>query len=403
VTTDLALPSEQQQTTIATFLHTLEPEIARAMPNGNDAARLARIALTACRKDRNLARSTAASFSGALLTAVALGLEPGTDEAYLVAYRDSRTGNYECQLIVGYHGLSKLYYQHPLAGDIDAQYVCARDEFDWRKGTDPYLRHRPADGDRGEVVAYYAVARLTNGVTRFEVLTPGQCKALRGGKVGPDPRFKGGDPEHWMERKTVLKQLAKLLPKSATFTAALNADERSGTELRVVRPPLPGEMPDPPPPLAVGDHVNRQTGEVTTDAEIVEDPPTHVAAADDHGHGEAESGNELPTPRESAPASPERPEGEAPASTSPSGPSTDDEPTWRNRSDSASKAQVKVIQTLAGKLGMDDQTKHRYAERLVGHTLAGEDGHSSFNNLTVREASLVVDALNDDYAQRSIQ
>jgi hypothetical protein len=52
---------------------------------------------------------------------------------------------------------------------------------------------------------------------------------------------------------------------------------------------------------------------------------------------------------------------------------------------------------------MDDQTKHRYAERLVGHTLAGEDGHSSFNNLTVREASLVVDALNDDYAQRSIQ
>jgi hypothetical protein len=129
-------------------------------------------------------------------------------------------------------------------------------------------------------------------------------------------------------------------------------------------------------------------------------PSTPVAAADDHGHGEAESGNELPIPRESAPASPERPEGEAPASTSPSGPSTDDEPTWRNRSDSASKAQVKVIQTLAGTLGMDDQTKHQYAERLVGHTLAGEDGRSSFNNLTVREASLVVDALNDDLAQQ---
>jgi hypothetical protein len=61
---------------------------------------------------------------------------------------------------------------------------------------------------------------------------------------------------------------------------------------------------------------------------------------------------------------------------------------------------VKVIQTLAGKLGMDDQTKHQYAERLVGHTLAGEDGRSSFNNLTVREASLVVDALNDDLAQQ---
>jgi phage recombination protein Bet len=159
----------------------------------------------------------------------------------------------------------------------------------------------------------------------------------------------------------------------------------------------------------VQSHVVREQSAVTSseilgepvDAEIVEDPPTHVAAADDHGHGEAESGNELPTPRESAPASPQ-PAGEATASASPAGPSTaDDEPTWRNRSDSASKAQVKVIQTLAGKLGMDDATKHAYAERLVGHTLAGPDGRSSFNNLTVRQASLVVDALNDDLRQRN--
>jgi recombination protein RecT len=211
--------------TVTEFIGQLVPEIQRALPRGMDGDRIARLALTVVRKDRNLQECNPHSFAGALLTAAALGLEVGTGEAHLVAYKG------ECTFIPDYKGLAKLFYQHPLARHLDTQTVYERDEFDYAYGLDPYLRHKPVRGDRGAIEAYYAVASLSTGAKAFVVLTPDEVKALRGGKVGPDPRFKGGDPTHWMERKTVLKQLMKLLPKSTTLQQALDADEKTGTEL----------------------------------------------------------------------------------------------------------------------------------------------------------------------------
>lgn len=219
--------------TIAQVITQMQGEIARALPKHMDADRMARLALTVVRRTPKLAECTPASFAGALLTASALGLEPGVnDEVYLVPYRDKNRGVTECQLIIGYKGMTKLFYQHPMAKHIDAQVVYERDEFDYQYGTNPYLVHKPARGDRGAVECYYAVASLSNGATAVVVLSPEDVKELRQGKVGPDPRFKGGDPMHWMQRKTAIRQLVKILPKSTTLAAAAEADERTGTDLR---------------------------------------------------------------------------------------------------------------------------------------------------------------------------
>jgi hypothetical protein len=93
------------------------------------------------------------------------------------------------------------------------------------------------------------------------VLTPDEVKELRGGKVGPDPRFKGGDPQRWMERKTAIRQATKMIPRTPTLAKAHVADESTGTELykaaaaeRVDVPPgepspegaLEGVVEDPP-------------------------------------------------------------------------------------------------------------------------------------------------------------
>ena len=213
--------------TIAQVITQMQGEIARALPKHMDADRMARLALTVVRRTPKLAECTPASFAGALLTASALGLEPGVnDEVYLVPY------GRECQLIIGYKGMTKLFYQHPMAKHIDAQVVYERDEFDYQYGTHPHLVHKPARGDRGAVECYYAVASLSNGATAFVVLSPEDVKELRQGKVGPDPRFKGGDPMHWMEKKTAIRQLVKILPKSTTLAAAAEADERTGSDLR---------------------------------------------------------------------------------------------------------------------------------------------------------------------------
>lgn len=222
----------RQPSSIAGVIQQMVPEIQRALPRHLNSDRMARMALTEIRKNPDLARSDPKSFAGALLTAAALGLEVGTGEAYLVPYEHRRgalAGTVECQFIVGYQGMAKLFWQSPMAKHLDAQAVFANDDFDYAYGLGQFLRHKPATGDRGQVIAYYAVAELTTGGSAFVVLTPDEVKALRGGKEGPSGRIP--DPQRWMERKTALRQLLKTLPRSATLTTAIDADEKGGAEL----------------------------------------------------------------------------------------------------------------------------------------------------------------------------
>lgn len=252
MSTDIALPSEQaavEKQTIGSMIQSLRPEIGRALPRGMDADRMARLALTVLRQTPALAKCSPQSFAGALLTAAALGLEPGVNgEAYLVPYKS------ECQLIIGYQGYCKLFWQNPLARHLDAQAVYANDYFEYEYGLNPILRHKPASGDRGEVIYYYAVATLSTGGSSFVVLTPSEVRKLRGGKQGTSGNI--DDPMRWMERKTVLRQLIKTLPRSTMLNAATVYDEELGTSLRSKR--------------AAESLVDTDTGEIH-DAELVED------------------------------------------------------------------------------------------------------------------------------------
>jgi len=231
--TDVA---RKEPKTVYGVIDFIRGQIAEALPRHMDGDRIARIALTLVRQsereaekirkpENSLARCTPESFAGALLTAAALGLEPGVNqEAYLVPYKG------ECTLIVGYQGMAKLFWQHPLAKHLDAHAVHEKDHFDYAYGLSQYLRHKPAIGDRGKITHYYAVAELSTGASRFVVLTAEEVKKLRGGKVGPSGQIP--DPMHWMERKTAIRQLFKLLPKSSEIAAALAVDEQPGSVLR---------------------------------------------------------------------------------------------------------------------------------------------------------------------------
>ena len=228
-TAEVAKPRSIQQ-----YVDSISGDIAQALPKHMDIDRMTRLALTVVRKTPKLAECTGLSLAGSLLTAAALGLEPGVfGECYLVPYktfdRDNQQFLMECQLIVGYQGFVKLFYQHPLAASLDAQIVYENDDFDYEHGTQPFLRHKPTRGERGQIIYYYAVAALTSGAPRFVVLTPDEVKTLRRGKVGPTGDI--ADPQRWMEKKTAVRQVIKLLPKSATLAAAVAADERDGIDL----------------------------------------------------------------------------------------------------------------------------------------------------------------------------
>ena len=246
--------------TVVTELKRIEPFLAESLPKHLGVDRFARLALTTIRKTPKLAQTSPESFVGALYTAAALGLEPDVNgECYLVPY------GRETQLIVGYQGIAKLFWQHPLAARLSAEYVCANDEFTYDKGLAQQLHHQPATGDRGDVVAYYAIVGLKNGATWFDVFTPAQISALRGKTKPSQVR----DPEHWMERKTALKQVLKLAPKATQLTHAIQLDEQPGNLNRAASLVAPDHAQILPADTEPSEQINEDTGEVY-DAEILE-------------------------------------------------------------------------------------------------------------------------------------
>ncbi|MFI1182591.1 recombinase RecT [Streptomyces sp. NPDC020799] len=217
-----------QPATLVQFVQSMRPEIERALPTHMGGAdRIARIALTELRRVEHLVECTQDSFAGALMTCSALGLEPGgvSGEAYLLPFWNKRARSYEVQLVIGYQGMIKLFWQHPLAAGLDTHTVYEGDEFEYEYGLEPRLTHRPARGSaKGEPTHYYAVARLANGGSAFVVLDVEDVEAIR-------KRSKAKDFGPWstdydaMARKTCIRQLFKLLPKSAELARAVAHDE----------------------------------------------------------------------------------------------------------------------------------------------------------------------------------
>ena len=217
-------------------------ELGRALPDHLRPERLVRIALTCIRQNPVLSKCTPESFLGALFTAAQIGIEPIAGRAYLLPFNNNRLkldGTWhsvkEAQFVMGYKGLAELFYRHEKAVQLDWGVVHAGDEFDYSYGTSAFLKHKPAMKGRGEPIAYYVMATLKSGGKPFMVMSSEECMAhgrdhskTYDQKTGQfnDKSPWATDPES-MSKKTVLIQLAKLLPLSVELQRAIQADETS--------------------------------------------------------------------------------------------------------------------------------------------------------------------------------
>ncbi|MEV5567585.1 recombinase RecT [Streptomyces sp. NPDC052196] len=240
------------QPNLAQFVQSMRGEIARALPaHVANPERIARIALTELRRVEHLAECTQESFGGALMTCAQLGLEPGgaLGEAYLLPFWNKKVRAYEVTLVVGYQGMIKLFWQHPAAAGLTARTVYENDEFTYEDGLDPVLRHIPARSNRGRPTDYYAVAKMVNGGCAFVVMSGEDVEAIR-------RRSKARDSGPWstdydaMARKTVIRQLFKILPKSPELARAVAHDE-------AVRRDTSPEGLDVPPDYIEGEVVDQ--------------------------------------------------------------------------------------------------------------------------------------------------
>jgi recombination protein RecT len=237
-----ALAEQKQPKSLQLLIQESAKELGKALPEHMRPERLVRIALTCIRMTPKLANCSPESFLGALFTAAQLGIEPIAGRAYLLPFFNSKKkpdGSWhkvmEAQFVLGYKGLSELFYRHEKAVELAWSAVHANDEFEFELGSDARLVHRPVLNDKGPVTAYWVQATLKNGAKPFKVMSLEDCMA-HGQKHSKTYDKKKGEfyeDSPWrtnpdsMCLKTVLIQLCKVLPLSFELQTAIEQDESS--------------------------------------------------------------------------------------------------------------------------------------------------------------------------------
>lgn len=223
------------------LLKRMHTQIEKALPSVITPERFTRIALTAYSRNEKLQECTAESFLGSMMQAAQLGVEPNTPlgQAYLIPYRNK--GVMEVQFQLGYRGMIDLAYRSGEVQNIQAHEVYENDTFEYELGLEPKLRHIPALKDRGNVILYYAVFKLTNGGVGFEVMSKEDVEAFAKKKsktYGTGPWQSDFDA---MAKKTLVKRLLKFAPLKSDFVRAISSDETIKTEIGENMADLPDE------------------------------------------------------------------------------------------------------------------------------------------------------------------
>ena len=272
------------QSVLAVFDNSsFKQQVAAALPRHIGVDSMMRIALTEVRMNPDLQKCTVPSFMGALLKAAQSGLRPGMfGEGWIIPRWNGRLGSMEAQFQPGYMGLAQLAYRSGEVAEVHAVAVYAADHFRYQLGSDPKIEHEPdmeAEHTTADIVAFYAVVKLTNGGKLLKVMRRSEVDEVRDRFA---PRTKAGklvgpwttDYEP-MGCKTVLIQALKLAPKdSERLVAALQADsdaifgDRVAAAVGEARPGVSERVAS-----RIGAQAPEEPAEVI-EAEATEEPPT---------------------------------------------------------------------------------------------------------------------------------
>lgn len=205
-------------------------EFAKALPGHITADKFVRTAQTAIALTRNIEKvKNPQSLLSACSKAAADGLVlDGREAALVIDY------NGDVQYRPMMRGLLKLAYNSGEIKSIVVETVRDKDHFEYSPTSDEPITHKvEMRQDRGEVYAYYALAKLKDGGVIHEVMTKADVhrirdrsdawKAFKTGKIKSTPWH---TDEIEMGRKTVFRRLSKYLPSSSDRDAFRQAVER---------------------------------------------------------------------------------------------------------------------------------------------------------------------------------
>lgn len=170
------------------------------------------------------------------MTMAQLGLMPSgvSGEAYVLPYaKNTKVGNQwvstmQAQFQLGYQGLITLFYRAGGQG-LRTEIIRKNDKFTYVNGVAHHeIDFTMSNEERGPAIGAMAIAtvnghELVKVMNSKDILGMGE-KFSKSFKSSHTPWNEESDPELWMWKKTVLKQLGKMLPKNETIFKAIAAD-----------------------------------------------------------------------------------------------------------------------------------------------------------------------------------
>jgi recombination protein RecT len=231
-----------------------------ALPNHVTKEHFGRALLTEFRRTPKLMNCDGKSVASAVMTCAQLGLMIGVNgAAYLIPFKE------ECTLVIGYQGLVDLCYRSGHVESVVADVVCENDEFEYCQGLEQRLHHVPnLKGDRGEAYAAYAIARIKDSKTPvFVVMNNAELEAVKNASPGARSRQSpwNGPFVNEMRKKTALRRLCKILPKSVELSTAMEFENRQAERIQEVEATVMAEDP-----LSPGRHSTRKAKEAPQEA-----------------------------------------------------------------------------------------------------------------------------------------
>lgn len=218
------------QKTMRDMIEVSWPKIAATLPKHMDSERFMQLAISTVNTTPKLAECQPASVLSALMRCATLGIEPsavdGLGRAYILPYRDNKSGGYIANFILGYRGMIDLARKGGVS-EIYAEIVYENDEFEYKSGANRTLHHKPDvfSNERGAIRGAYCVAKFEGG-EHIEVMSADQIDSVKKrSKSLNSSTSPWKTDECEMIKKTVVRRAFKWLPVSTDIKSAAIDDD----------------------------------------------------------------------------------------------------------------------------------------------------------------------------------
>lgn len=184
-------------------------KLSKALPQGRNVDQEINSIIAVVASSPALQRCTPESIALAAFDAATIGLPINKlGLVWLVPFGQ------EAKLQIGYRGYIQLVTESGQVLDVSAECVYEKDRFKYTLGSNPNIEHEPpVKGDRGKIIAVYAIARFANGFLKHIVMSKETVDFIRSkSKSSANGPWVSDYDE--MAKKTVVKRLCKLLPYS---------------------------------------------------------------------------------------------------------------------------------------------------------------------------------------------